>query len=192
MKRVKNAQVRQTGLKFLPANPFFLLGPGPFPMSNSLRLVTFGAGHQLFGIDIRWVREILRAPQLTPVDGAPAVIRGLVNLRGQILTGYDLAVIAGTAPATVGESWCVVLKCAPELERMADTPPDADQAPRELSGLFVNRIGDIVEIDPAALAPAPRGEGALNESCVAGVIPRTEGLLIVLRGSGLVAAEAVA
>jgi purine-binding chemotaxis protein CheW len=155
-------------------------------MANTQRLVTFGAGRQVFGIDIRWVREILRGPQLTPVDGAPPAMRGLINLRGQILTGYDLAVLAGSEPVPGAESWCVVLKCVPELERMADCPADAEQAPRELSGLFVDRIGDIVEVDPTALAPAPRGQGSLAESCVAGVLPMSEGLLVVLRGSGVV------
>ena len=51
---------------------------------------TFFIGQYLFGIDVQQVQEILRSQELTRVPLAPPVIRGLMNLRGQIVTAIDL------------------------------------------------------------------------------------------------------
>ena len=45
------------------------------------QFVTFYLGNDLFGVDILLVREINRNLDITPVDWAPAFVRGLLNLR---------------------------------------------------------------------------------------------------------------
>jgi purine-binding chemotaxis protein CheW len=43
-----------------------------------------------FGIDVVRVQEVIRYHEITRVPLAPAVVRGLINLRGQIVTAVDL------------------------------------------------------------------------------------------------------
>lgn len=60
----------------------------------------FVEGHYL-GIPVEQVQEILRYQDMTPVPLAPAVIAGLINLRGQIVTAVDLRTrlgLSGHAP----------------------------------------------------------------------------------------------
>ena len=45
---------------------------------------------QLFGIDILLIREINRQLELSQVPHSPQFVKGLVNLRGQIVTILDL------------------------------------------------------------------------------------------------------
>jgi purine-binding chemotaxis protein CheW len=51
---------------------------------------TFLLGGHHFGIDVLEVQEVIRHQEMTRVPLAPAAVRGLINLRGQIVTAIDL------------------------------------------------------------------------------------------------------
>jgi purine-binding chemotaxis protein CheW len=51
---------------------------------------TFHLGAHYFGVDVLQVQEVIRYQQVTRVPLAPPVVRGLINLRGQIVTALDL------------------------------------------------------------------------------------------------------
>jgi purine-binding chemotaxis protein CheW len=59
-------------------------------MPADAQLCTFYVGDSYFGIPVDQVQEVVRSQPVTPVPLAPTVIRGLINLRGQILTAIDL------------------------------------------------------------------------------------------------------
>jgi purine-binding chemotaxis protein CheW len=52
--------------------------------------VVFEAGGQRYGLPAPDVREVLRAAALTPLPGAPAVIEGVLNVRGRIVPVLDI------------------------------------------------------------------------------------------------------
>ncbi|MDQ1437555.1 MAG: purine-binding chemotaxis protein CheW [Acidimicrobiaceae bacterium] len=63
-------------------------------------------------VALRAVRSVLRAPELTPVPTAPAVVLGLANVRGQVVPVLDgglLLATDGRAPAALGEAAYVVV-----------------------------------------------------------------------------------
>jgi len=51
---------------------------------------TFRISNILFGVDVLKVQEIIQFQEMTEVPLSPSVVRGLVNLRGQIVTALDL------------------------------------------------------------------------------------------------------
>ena len=51
---------------------------------------TFIVDGRYFGLDVLKVQEIIRYQEMTRVPLAPPVVRGLINLRGQIVTAIDL------------------------------------------------------------------------------------------------------
>src|SRR5262245_48469993 len=55
--------------------------------------VRFRLGTQGFALPLWQVREIATAGRITPVPLAPAVVRGLANLRGRVITLIDVAVV---------------------------------------------------------------------------------------------------
>jgi|ERR1700733_12027618 len=59
-------------------------------MGKVKQLCTFYIGDGYFGIPVQEVQEVVRPQPITPVPLAPKMIRGLINLRGQILTAIDL------------------------------------------------------------------------------------------------------
>lgn len=54
------------------------------------RYLYFSLGAEFFGIPIRKVREIIRYTGMTPVHDAVPCVRGVINLRGMIITVFDL------------------------------------------------------------------------------------------------------
>ena len=59
-------------------------------MADEHQYCTFFLDGRCFGIDVHRVQEIIRYQQMTRVPLAPPVVRGLINLRGQIVTAIDL------------------------------------------------------------------------------------------------------
>ena len=57
---------------------------------SSREYATFFVDGLFFGIDVLQVQEVLRYQEMTQVPLAPAVIEGLINLRGQIVTAVDM------------------------------------------------------------------------------------------------------
>jgi purine-binding chemotaxis protein CheW len=58
----------------------------------TLRLLLFAVAGTVYGCDIGAVREIVPLRRATRLPGAPSHVRGLINLRGAIVTVIDLAV----------------------------------------------------------------------------------------------------
>ena len=54
------------------------------------QVCAFTLGEHLFGIDIRYVQEVVRFQQFTPVPLTPPIVSGLLILRGQIVLAIDL------------------------------------------------------------------------------------------------------
>lgn len=51
---------------------------------------TFFMDGLFFGVEVEKVQEVIRYQEMTRVPLAPGVVQGLINLRGQIVTGLDL------------------------------------------------------------------------------------------------------
>src|SRR5271155_5955089 len=59
-------------------------------MADAHQYCTFYVDGHYFGLDVLKVQEIIRYQEMTRVPLAPPVVRGLINLRGQIVTALDL------------------------------------------------------------------------------------------------------
>jgi purine-binding chemotaxis protein CheW len=77
----------------------------------SPRFCTFRVGGLLLGIEVEHIQEVLRVEQVTPVPLAPPEVRGLVNLRGRVVTAIDLRYEFGIAAAAGpgGEGMHIIL-----------------------------------------------------------------------------------
>jgi len=162
-------------------------------MSAPTQLLTFKTQGQWYACDLLWVREILRQPAITPVDRAPPTVRGLIHLRGQILTALDLDQRLGLkAQTTQPSSHCVVFKSTVELARLAHQPAEVEKAGTDLLGIIVEEVGDILTRPDNLLPPPPELLSGMDHACVAGVIPRQAGLITLLNIGALLSLSATA
>jgi purine-binding chemotaxis protein CheW len=79
----------------------------PEPAANRLLIIELHGG--LYGVDADAVREIVGFPAATRLPGAPPHVRGVVNLRGQLLTVVDIGHRLTGTPATVGSEGSIVV-----------------------------------------------------------------------------------
>ncbi len=59
-------------------------------MAQTQQFCTFFLDNQFFGVPVEQVQEVIRYQEMTRVPLMPPVIRGLINLRGQIVMAIDL------------------------------------------------------------------------------------------------------
>lgn len=133
-------------------------------MNEHKQFCTFYLGERLFGVDVLKIQEVLRWQPTTEVPLAPAVIRGLLNLRGSIVATLDLRRRFGMAPLA------------------GDALPTnvVAQTATGLISLLVDRIGDVVEVDQASFEPAPETLNGSARDLIDGVYKLASGLLLIL------------
>ncbi len=125
---------------------------------------TFYLDGLFFGVEVRKVQEVIRYQEMTWVPLASHVIKGLINLRGQIVTAVDM-------------------RTRLELrERAADELP-MNVVLRTDEGavsLLVDEIGDVVEVDQAVYETAPDTLIGVARDLIKGAYKLSEGLLLIL------------
>src|SRR5208337_5408307 len=100
-------------------------------MANLRQFCTFSVADLCLAIDVLEVQEVIRYQEMTRVPLVPKVVRGLINLRGQIVTAIDLRL------------------------RLGMTERPADQLPMNVVvrtddgalSLLVDEIGDVIEVE---------------------------------------------
>ncbi len=124
-----------------------------------VQYVSFVVDRRLYGLDIRVVKEINPNVAISPVPHTRPQIRGLVNIRGQVVLVIDIAVVLGRGPRPItGDSHIVILKTAGELVRIG-APWPADTLARfgdKPIAFLVDRIRDVVAVAVDDLEPVPR------------------------------------
>jgi purine-binding chemotaxis protein CheW len=63
--------------------------------TTSLSVLVFALGNEQYAIEARHVREVIRFTDFAPVPGVPDYVIGLANLRGEIITVFDLQRLFG-------------------------------------------------------------------------------------------------
>lgn len=140
---------------------------------NDLEFATFHVGNLLLGIDIHDIQEIGRQLDLTPVPHAPECVRGVVNLRGEVVTVLDLRTMLGIEPAELtGSSRNLIVN-----------------AGGERIGLLVDRMADVVIAPADDIEPPPPNLPLADASALRGVYRLEHGLLGVLAVQELLATE---
>jgi len=124
---------------------------------------TFHVGDLFLGIEVERVQEVLRDSDITPVPTAPPSVRGLINLRGQIVTAIDLGSKFGKA-GREGESSTVLVL----------------DAGSSLLSFVVDRAGDVVEVDDESFEPPPDTLKGEARRLIRGTYKLQNQLLLVL------------
>jgi purine-binding chemotaxis protein CheW len=133
-------------------------------MADEHQYCTFYVAGHYFGLDVLKVQEVIRYQEMTRVPLAPPVVRGLMNLRGQIVTAIDLR---------------------RRLE-MEDRP--ADQLPLNVIvqtddgavSLLVDEIGDVLQVPEQAFEPPPETLKGTARELIRGAYKLQDRLLLIL------------
>jgi purine-binding chemotaxis protein CheW len=132
--------------------------------SDIIQLATFYLGGELFGVDALYVQEILTYQEITSVPIAPDYVRGLINLRGQIVTVIDLRSRLGFDSMDNGRAGMNLIVSSDE----------------GLMSLLVDQIGNVLDVYANHLKPAPGTIRGVAVQYIRAVYQLEDELLIVL------------
>jgi len=143
------------------------LAARPAPVTgDQLALAIFELAGERYAVELRWVHEVARLTDYTPVPGTPDHVVGLTSLRGDILAVIDLRKLFElTTSGLDDQSRLVVLG-----DRHGEI------------GILVDRALGASTIPAAGVLVTPPGIAPAARSCVRGV---TEDAMIVLDGKAL-------
>jgi purine-binding chemotaxis protein CheW len=116
------------------------------------QLLLFRLAERIGGIELEIVREILPPPPATRLPGAPSYVRGLINVRGTVITVIDLVMRLDGHPARpdgpimlIEHQNRVVGVAVDEVIEVQPLPPEGWQTPIGdlLPGGIVYAMGEI-------------------------------------------------
>lgn len=133
-------------------------------MTDTLQLCTFVLGDLAFGVEVKHVQEVMRFQPMTRVPLASVNVRGILNLRGQIVTAIDVRARLGLPPLSdAQEPMNVVLRTSDGVV-----------------SLLVDDIGDVLEVGAAHFERVPETLSAVLRDIVHGVYKLERRLLLLL------------
>ncbi len=141
-------------------------------MSNSVEtlnsFLTFRLGDELFAANVSKVLEILEIPKITKVPRSPAFMRGVVNLRGNVLPVIDTRNKFGLPSVEDTINSCIlVLTIALEDKEI-------------VLGTIVDAVQEVMEIEDSAIQPLPSVGTKYKSEFIEGMVKRDDQFIMIL------------
>ena len=133
-------------------------------MSISTDFVTFYLGGNYFGINASDVLELNRNLEVTPVPKSPKTVRGIMNLRGQLVPAIDMYERLNLERYSgLTEAISIILR-----------------SDGFLVALLVDDAGEILSLDQDTFEPPPSNFSVISRELVMGVHKLSDKLLLIL------------
>ncbi|MEY4831589.1 MAG: hypothetical protein RLZZ562_3385 [Planctomycetota bacterium] len=142
-------------------------------VATTAQYCTFTLDGLYFGVDVLKVQEVIRYQEMTRIPGAPAVVSGLINLRGQLVTALDLR-------------QRLQLQVRPDGQLPMNVVVRTEEG---ATSLLVDEIGDVIELDDSTHERPPETIDAITREVVRGVHKLEGRLLLVLDIERLIASS---
>jgi len=108
-------------------------------VEDHLQLVGFKLGDEDFGVDILSVQEINRVTEITQIPSTPDFVKGVINLRGNVIPVIDLRSRLGM----------------PEKEHNKQTRIIVADVGERTIGLIVDAVSEVIRMDSNLVEPPP-------------------------------------
>ena len=127
------------------------------PDALAAQYLTFTLGADVFGVDIRSVREIIQYGAMTAVPLMPDFVRGVINLRGAVVPVIDLHARFGRPPSAIGAMTCIVIFDALRGGERVEL------------GLLVDAVSEVIDIALSQIEAPPNFGSAVRRDFILGM-----------------------
>jgi len=104
------------------------------------RFLTFSLGKESYGIEIKYVIEIIGIQSITEIPELPEYVRGIINLRGKIIPVLDIRLRFKKEPKEYNDRTCVIVVDIKEVS----------------IGLIVDKVAEVVTISEEDIVEPPQ------------------------------------
>lgn len=135
---------------------------------NTQQFLTFRIGQENYGLELAQTREIIEYGGITEVPLMPNFLRGVINLRGEVVPVIDLAVRLGRKPIEIQKRTCIIVV---ELQ---------NQEQNHVLGLLVDAVSEVVELEDSNIEDAPSFGANIRAEFIQGIAKRDENFIVLL------------
>ncbi|MBN1127042.1 MAG: purine-binding chemotaxis protein CheW [Sedimentisphaerales bacterium] len=114
------------------------------PLERDGKYLTFALGHEEFGLEILKVREIIGYIEVTSVPQTPGYVKGVINLRGQVIPVVDLRLKFRMPEAEITDETCIIVVEIAQDDKAFNT------------GIVVDRVSEVLDIATEQIEDAPQ------------------------------------
>ena len=104
------------------------------------KFLTFHLGKEDYGIEIRFVTEIIGVQKITEVPDMPDFLKGVINLRGKVIPVMDVRTRFKLPERSYDDRTCIIVVNLNEVS----------------VGLVVDEVSEVANIDKDQIEPPPR------------------------------------
>lgn len=135
---------------------------------TSSQYLTFKLDGELFAIEISSVREVLDYRDVTKIPEMPRYVRGVINLRGEVVPVADLRLRFGMPETARTVDTCIVIVEVKMGEH------------RVQIGALADSVAEVLSLDSSEIVPPPRMGARIDSRLVRGMGRREDELVIIL------------
>ena len=137
------------------------------------KFLTFQLQKEEYGLEILKVREIMGLMDITSVPQTPNHVRGVINLRGQVIPVIDLRLKFGMAEGKDDKRTCIIVMDVKGL----------------MMGIVVDTVSEVMDIDGKCIEQAPSFGTELDTDYILGMGKVNNGVKILLDIEKVLTAE---
>ncbi len=137
-------------------------------ISETTQYLTFKLDEEVFALDIAKVREVLDFTTVTKVPQTPEFMRGVINLRGNVVPVVDMRLKFGMAMTEKTVNTCVII---------VEIGIDGEST---VLGAMADSVQEVLDLEPEQIEPAPRIGTKLNTDFIRGMGKREERFIMIL------------
>jgi purine-binding chemotaxis protein CheW len=130
--------------------------------------LTFKLDQELFAVDIGKVREVLEYSTVTKVPRTPDFMRGVINLRGNVVPVVDMRLKLGLSLTEKTVDTCVVI---------SEVSVDGETT---VLGALVDSVQEVIDLDAGHIAPPPHLGSRIDASVIRGMGKREDQFIMIL------------
>jgi purine-binding chemotaxis protein CheW len=135
------------------------------------QLVCFTIGDEIYGIEIRTVREIRAWSATTSLPNAPDFVRGVTNLRGTVVPILDLRARFGRGQTEPTKAHVVIVIAIES----------------RVVGILVDTVSDILTVAETEIRPVPEIGGAEAQEYLDGLVTQGDQMIALVAADRIVA-----
>jgi purine-binding chemotaxis protein CheW len=121
------------------------------------KYLTFALANEEYGLEILKVREIIGYIDVTAIPQMPPYVKGVINLRGQVIPVVDLRARFGMETADVTDQTCIIVV---EI---------AHGARKSSTGIVVDHVQEVLDIAGGDIEETPQFGAVVNTDFILGM-----------------------
>jgi len=137
-------------------------------ISATTQYLTFKLEDEVFALDIGKVREVLDYTTVTKVPQTPDFMRGVINLRGNVVPVMDMRLKFGLTMTDKTVNTCVIIT---EVNVDGETT---------ILGAMADSVQEVLDLEAEQIEPPPRIGTKLNTDFIRGMGKREEQFIMIL------------